>query len=137
MGKYVNSGLISNEKVIFEGNISIWSIMPKLCMGVILIPFWGIGLIVLLSAFIDYRTTELAVTNKRVIAKFGLIQRQTIEMNIAKVESIQVSQGIFGRLMNYGDIIISGAGNPQTPIPGIRGPLEFKKRYFEIQELAA
>ena len=74
------------------------------------------------------------MTNKRVIAKVGFIWRKTVEMNIPKIESLQVKQGILGRLFNYGSVIVSGAGNPQAPIPGISNPVLFKNRYFEVQE---
>ncbi|WP_033017549.1 PH domain-containing protein, partial [Pseudoalteromonas sp. BSi20652] len=94
----------------------------------------GIGLLLWVSAAITYYTTELAVTNKRVVAKFGLIRRNTIEINISKIESLQVEQGVLGRIFNFGSILVSGAGNPQAAIPGISEPLKFKNRYFEVQE---
>ena len=103
-------------------------------LGVLLIPLYGIGLILLIMAFVRYKTTELAFTNKRVIAKFGFISRQTVELYIPKVESIQVHQGILGRIFNYGSLIISGAGNPQAPIPGISDPMAFRRGFMEIQE---
>nr|WP_256445990.1 PH domain-containing protein [Hahella sp. HN01] len=87
-----------------------------------------------LSAAISYLTTELVITNKRIIAKFGFIRRNTIEMAVIKVESIQVHQSILGRLLNYGSIIVSGAGNPKAPIPGVSKPLLFRKAFFEMQE---
>ncbi len=99
-------------------------------------PWWigGIGLLFGVSATITYYTTELAITNKRVIAKFGFIRRNTVEINISKIESIQIDQGIRGRIFNFGSIIVSGAGNPVAPIPGISSPLEFRKMFFKVQE---
>lgn len=103
-------------------------------LGLLLLPLYGIGLILWASAAITYFTTELAITNKRVIAKFGLIRRDTIEMNISKVESIQVDQGILGRIFNFGSILVAGAGDPKAPIPGISEPLKFRRTFFEVQE---
>ncbi|MCU7927790.1 MAG: PH domain-containing protein [Candidatus Thiodiazotropha sp. (ex Dulcina madagascariensis)] len=134
MGKYVKTNLITDEKIQYEGKTSFWSLLPKLLLGLILLPLYGIGLVFLASAAIAYYTTELAITNKRVIAKFGLIRRNTIEMNISKVESIQVDQGILGRLFNFGSVLVSGAGDPKAPIPGISKPLRFRKMFFEVQE---
>lgn len=74
------------------------------------------------------------MTNKRVIAKFGFISRQTIELNIGKVESIQVSQGILGRVFNFGSLVFAGAGNPQAPIPGISDPMTFRRVFMETQD---
>ncbi len=63
---------------------------------------------------VDYRSTELAVTNKRIITKSGLIQRNTTEMFLEKVESIQVDQGILGRIFDFGSITISGTGGDKS-----------------------
>jgi uncharacterized membrane protein YdbT with pleckstrin-like domain len=134
MGSYVESNLIKDEKVQYEGKTSIWSLLPKILLGLILLPFYGVGLLFWASAAITYFTTELAITNKRVIAKFGLIRRNTVEMNISKVESIQVDQGILGRIFNFGSVLVSGAGDPKAPIPGISHPLQFRKMFFEVQE---
>lgn len=134
MGSYVNGTLIKGEQVVHEGRISIWSLLPLIILGLITIFAYGIGLIFWGIAVIRYLTTELAVTNKRVIAKFGLIGRNTIEMNLAKVESIQVKQSILGRIFNYGSLVISGAGNPQTPVPGIASPMDFRRMAMEAQD---
>lgn len=131
MGKYVESSLIKNEKVQYEGQVSAWSLMPLIIIGLLILP---LGLILWAVAAIKYFTTELAITDKRVIAKFGLIKRETIEINIVKIESIQVDQSILGRMFNYGSIVVSGAGNPMAPIPSISNPLIFKKTFFEVQE---
>lgn len=134
MGTYVDSNLISGEVVKYEAKTSIWSLFPKILLGIVLLPFLGLGLFFLIPAAITYYTTELAITNKRVIAKFGLIRRDTVEMNISKVESIQVEQSIFGRLFSFGSIVVAGAGDPKAPIFGISDPLAFRNRFFEVQE---
>lgn len=134
MASYVESVLTSGERVVFSGRISVWALAPLLVVGFFLIPIFGLGLILWASAAIKYLTTELAITNKRVIAKFGFISRSTVELNIGKVESIQVNQGVLGRIFDFGSIVISGAGNPQAPIPGISSPLQFRKAFIEAQE---
>jgi uncharacterized membrane protein YdbT with pleckstrin-like domain len=133
MASYIDKALIKDERILYRGNISLWSLSFLLFLGVILLPV-GIGLIFLLVAYIRYKTTELAITNKRVIAKFGFISRRTVEININKVESIQVEQGIAGRIFDYGSLIISGAGDPQAPIPGISDPMRFRKAFIEAQD---
>jgi uncharacterized membrane protein YdbT with pleckstrin-like domain len=103
-------------------------------LGLLFIGFYGLGLLFWIAAAIRYYTTELAITNKRVIAKFGLISRSTVEINLQKIESIQVNQGILGRILNYGSIVVSGAGNPQAPVPGISSPLQFRRAFIDTQE---
>lgn len=134
MASYIENALIKDEKIIYTGNVSLWSLAPLIILGFLLLAVFGVGLVCWLVAFIRYKTTELAFTNKRVIAKFGFISRHTVELNIAKVESIQVSQSILGRIFNYGTLIVSGAGNPQAPIPGISNPIGFRRAFMESQD---
>lgn len=136
MASYVEQVLTRDERVVHIGRISLWSLSLLLVGGLLLLPLFGIGLLLWGAAYIKYKTTELAITNKRVIAKFGFISRRTIEININKVESIQVDQGILGRIFNYGTLVVSGAGNPQAPIPGISDPIQFRKAFVEAQESA-
>ena len=71
-------------------------------------------------------TTELAVTNRRVIYKRGFISRHTIEMNMDKVESVDVDQTILGRMMGYGNIVVRGTGSGLEPMRDIADPLTFR-----------
>ncbi len=71
-------------------------------------------------------TTEIAVTNRRVIYKQGFIRRDTNEMNLDKVESVQVKQSVLGRLLDYGDVTIIGTGEGETELHMIAGPLELR-----------
>ncbi len=71
-------------------------------------------------------TTEVAVTNKRIIYKRGFISRYTIEMNLDKVESVDVDQSILGRILGYGDILIRGVGASLEPLRNIESPIEFR-----------
>ncbi len=134
MGSYVESVISSGENVIYQARVSFWSMLPYFVVGLLLLPLYGLGLLFWLAAVIRYKCTELAITNKKIIAKFGFIHRATIELLLPKVESIQVKQSLFGRILNYGSIIVSGAGNPQAPVPGISDPIQFRRKFMEIQE---
>lgn len=134
MTSYIESTLSRDENIVYRANISLWSLAPLIIVGIILLPAYLIGAIPLIWVLIYYKSTEIALTNKRVIAKFGFISRNTIEINLVKIESIQVHQGIFGRIFNYGTLIISGAGTPKAQIPNISRPLEFRKEFNQIIE---
>ena len=118
------------------GQVSWWSVLPLFTLSIPLLFLMGLGLVLWVVAYLRYKTTELAFTNKRVIAKFGFISRQTIELNVHKVESVQVMQGMLGRLFNYGTLVISGAGAPQAPNPGISEPMAFRRAFMESQDQA-
>ena len=134
MTSYVEGALVKDETIVHVGHISLWSLTHLFVLGIVLLPVFGLGLIFLVMAYIKYKTTELAITSKRVIAKFGFISRRTVELNINRVESIQVDQGILGRIFNYGTLVISGAGDPQAPIPGISDPMAFRRAFIEAQD---
>lgn len=85
-----------------------------------------VALIAALSALIRRATTELAVTDRRVIFKTGIFQRHTMEMNRSKVETVGVDQSILGRILGYGTIIVRGTGGSFEPIPFIGDPLTFR-----------
>ena len=71
-------------------------------------------------------TTELAVTNRRIILKRGLIRRHTIEMSRAQVESVDVEQSMLGRLLDFGDVTVRGTGATPEPFRRIAAPLRFR-----------
>jgi uncharacterized membrane protein YdbT with pleckstrin-like domain len=96
-----------------------------------------VSLGVLLVPFISRKSTELVVTDKRVIAKFGLISTRSIEIRLDKVESVRVQQGLVGRIFNYGDIMITGTGTSFDPIPRIAGPLAFRNALNDAMERRA
>lgn len=132
MGKYVDNNLIKGEIVKYEANLSLWALSGPIVIGFLLLPIFGLGLLIWLAAYLRYISTELAITNKRVIAKFGVVSRRTIELNLSKIEGISVDQSIFGRLLNYGSLLIGGTGGSKEPIPGIADPLAFRRHFTEV-----
>jgi uncharacterized membrane protein YdbT with pleckstrin-like domain len=79
-----------------------------------------------LSALVRRSTTELAVTDRRVIYKTGIFQRHSMEMNLSKVETVGVNQSILGRLLGYGTVIVRGTGGSFEPVAFIGDPLTFR-----------
>ena len=85
-----------------------------------------IGLYKLLQAWVARTTTELVVTDRRVVYKRGLIRRFTAEMNMEKVESVAVEQSILGRIFNYGTVTVRGTGGGMDALANIDDPLTFR-----------
>jgi uncharacterized membrane protein YdbT with pleckstrin-like domain len=135
MTSYINQILIDGEQVIYQARLSMWSQFVVILAGIVLLPAFGVGILLLLWAWLICRTTELAITNKRIISKSGIIQRTTMELRLDKIESIKVDQGIMGRMLNFGSITISGTGGDKTPIESIADPLEFQKRFMSAVDI--
>ena len=126
---YVDGTLIDGETVLHRGQVSWWPLMPWIVLGV-LTTIVAVGIGILAWVYVKRRTTELAITNKRVIAKKGFIQRDTIEMFLSKVESVHVDQSVMGRVLDYGTVIMSGTGMVNSRFENISAPLEFRKRFM-------
>jgi uncharacterized membrane protein YdbT with pleckstrin-like domain len=88
--------------------------------------FLALAVLATIPAFIRRHSSEFAVTNKRVVVKVGLVRRHSTEILLRQVEGITVDQGLFGRLLNYGTIVIEGTGSDRTPYKGIGAPLKFR-----------
>ena len=85
-----------------------------------------VGVYLLATAWFERWTTEIAITTRRVILKRGFIRRDTAEMNMDKVESVDVNQSLFGRMLNYGDVTVRGTGAGLETLRLIDAPLEFR-----------
>ncbi len=98
----------------------------KLMLQVVAAAFGLLALVSALSALIRRATTELAVTDRRVIFKTGILKRHTMEMNRSKVETVGVDQSILGRILGFGTVTVRGTGGSFEPIPFIGEPLIFR-----------
>lgn len=99
-----------------------FSLILEVVGGLLLI----IGLIALLSAWVRRVTTEIVVTDRRILFKEGFLRRRTMEMNMSKVETVDVVQSIPGRILNYGTILIRGTGSSYEPLTLIGDPLTLR-----------
>jgi uncharacterized membrane protein YdbT with pleckstrin-like domain len=151
MSSYVESVLAPGERIVHRAAISHWNfalsyLTGALCLigaaaavyvdwqrgPLIAAVLTVIGVVVIMVAVIRRGTSELVLTDRRIIAKRGFIARATVEMTLAKVESLHVNQGLFGRMLNYGDVTVVGTGSSLEPLRGICGPLELRRKLGEI-----
>ena len=85
-----------------------------------------VGLFILGRAWFERWTTEIAITTRRIILKRGFIRRDTAEMHMDKVESVDVNQSFFGRVLDYGDVTVRGTGAGLETLRLIDAPLAFR-----------
>lgn len=86
----------------------------------------ALGIILVGLAWLRRSTTEVAVSNRRIIYKRGIFSRHTIEMNLAKVESVDVDQSVLGRILGYGTIRVRGTGSGIEALRRIDTPIKFR-----------
>ena len=85
-----------------------------------------VAVVLLAQEWFQWWITEIAVTDRRVIYKKGLVRLQTNEMNMDKVESVQIDQSILGRMLDYGNVRILGTGEGLETLRTIADPLQLR-----------
>jgi len=121
MGSYVNNHLIKDESVVFETKLH-WVIFFTLKSLFTLT----------IAAWIERALSEFVITNRRIIIKRGFIARNSFEMNLSKIESVNVDQSVMGRILNYGSITIIGTGGTRETFHNIAKPLLFRRSFQEL-----
>jgi len=150
---YVESQLLPGEQVRYRAHLHRIAFLPAYALAgltillailalavselwFVVIPLAVVTLGLMLVAFITYRSSEFAVTDRRVIIKVGWIKRRTLETMLGKVEAVGVEQGLLGRMLNFGTITVTGTGGTQEQFQRIAAPLEFRK-HVQAEALAS
>ena len=143
---YIQKDLIPGEKLVYETGLH-WSVLFWPVVFAVLIAgvgvasfFWRRDLMIVGIAFLPMaaiilivgvlrrNSTEMAVTNRRVIIKTGLASRRSLEIMLAKVESIGVDEPAMGRILGFGTLTIHGTGGTPEPFSRIAHPAEFRRQ---------
>ncbi len=140
-GRFVESSLISGEGVIQTAKVSWMSQLRYfifavffLILGAYFLPWIIVAFLLVLSMVVNVTSTELAVTNKKVIGKIGFIRRTSVDIPVRKLESINIDQGIIGRVFGYGTIELIGIGGNYFVIPWIKNPMKFRRTVMSAMD---
>ena len=155
---YVESHLAAGETVIYQTRLHWIVMLGHIVLGCLLLGLPGVfllyyaasqagiesktlhimegggvvllvcGVVAILMGMVRRNATEMALTNRRVVIKTGLVSRKTIEMLLNKVESIEVSETVLGRMLGYGTIVVIGTGGTPEPFHRVAHPLEFRSK---------
>ena len=87
---------------------------------------FALGLVSFAQMMVIKATTEIAITNTRLVYKRGLIARSVGEISIDRIEGVNVLQTVLGRLFNYGRLAIRGMGIGEVTLPPIAEPIDFR-----------
>ncbi|HZT02249.1 MAG TPA: PH domain-containing protein [Steroidobacteraceae bacterium] len=161
--RYIEASLVSGETVIYQTRLH-WIVMLRhLLLGLLLLAGAGAllnhllhqprsdhasehlmeggaaallvcAIAAILAGVIRRNATEIAVTTRRVVVKQGLVSRKTIEMLLNKIETIEVSEPMVGRMLGYGSITIVGTGGTSEPFHKIAHPLQFRNEVLQQLE---
>lgn len=150
--KYIDRVLGPNEEVVYETGLH-WIVLAAPLIALLISGFAAsemnpnnlgkaplaalvffvmglFGLISLVRALIDWTTTEIAVTSRRIVFKRGLIGRDTIEINFNRIEGLDVKQTVLGRILNFGTVVVRGTGIGTQPMRDVSAPIKLRNAAF-------
>jgi uncharacterized membrane protein YdbT with pleckstrin-like domain len=133
---YINESLSSGEEIssLFAQH---WIVRIPMVLWLLLSPFFGLTLPLAIYEYLRVRFTELGLTNKRVICKTGIISRQSEEMKLTSIETVEIDQGVFGRILGYGNIHVSGRGISDVVLRSVKDPMAVKRAIESISNPAS
>lgn len=85
-----------------------------------------VAALMFIAHWVRRESTEIVVTDRRVIFKRGLFSHYTVEMNVAKIETVDVRQSVWGRLLDYGTVVVRGTGAGIEPLRGVDHPVALR-----------
>jgi uncharacterized membrane protein YdbT with pleckstrin-like domain len=134
MPTFIESIVASDEYVYTVGRLSQWPIMWLYILGLLLVPVFGLGLLLWLVAYLKATTTEFAVTDRRVVLKQGWIERNVTELSLLRIESVMVYQSPIGRVLNFGDVSVIGTGHTVAMLKGVASPVALSQQLAKALE---
>jgi uncharacterized membrane protein YdbT with pleckstrin-like domain len=124
---YVEQTIAPDERVVYKAKFhwlyTVYAVAWLVLCGWIL----GLGVLVFVIMMVNKWTTEIVITNKRLLYKRGWIARKVDEVSIDRVEGCNVEQSFLGRILGYGKLLVRGVGIGEIKLPTIDEPIGFRR----------
>ncbi|MEL7625389.1 MAG: PH domain-containing protein [Anaerolineaceae bacterium] len=137
---YIEKRLANDETIIYRAKTS-WKVLIWPMVLLILINWLAskvhplflfftiiLSVVLIIQVILIIITTEFALTNRRIIAKRGVILQHSLEILLKQVESIAVSQPLVGRIFGFGTVTVNGSGGTQEFFKSIDNPMELRRQ---------
>ncbi len=111
--------------VMFLGALYVGSEFTQLNKVALL--FAGVGFIWILMTWATYHFSSLTIKKNQVILRTGMLVRQTIDIPLNKIESIDIRQTIPGSIFHYGTLMITGTGGTRHLMNFLSKPLTCRR----------
>ncbi len=129
---YIEDSLSDGEQIVGLFKLHWFARIPMVFWMVLGVPTLGLTWILALYEFLRLRCIEQGVTNKRVIFKRGIISRQTEEMKLSSIETVEMEQSVSGRLFGFGTVKLTGRGSSDFRFRNIDDPLAVKRQIESV-----
>jgi len=124
--RYIDESLAPGEEILHRGEwpkvfwVGAWAAL--IFLGIILV-----GVFIFLRSLIIMKTTDFAVTNRRVILKRGWLNRRTQELAVESIEGVILEQTLIARMFGYGHVVVTGTGDAVIRFPAMSHPVAFRR----------
>ena len=150
---YIEQSLSSNERLVYRAHFhwlyrfAAWGLLLASAIAALILlsqeyPLWmgaaliGCGLALFLAIMVPIWAQQIAVTNQRLIHRRGLVRRSTEELQLSAVEQVRLEQGLLGRLLGFGRIVVSGTGIEDVRLPALAEPVRLRRKLQEAMSSA-
>ena len=118
--------------VLIVGVTAATTVNPLAAIGFVLLL---VPLIGMLRDILIWRNREYIVTNRRVIQISGVFSKDVVDSSLEKVNDVKMSQSMFGRMFDYGDVEILTASEMGINLfQRIGDPVKFKTAMLNAKE---
>ena len=122
---YLDESLAPGETIVARFQLH-WTAKGRLILGIVLIPL-VIGIFIVIYEALRLRAIELAVTTQRVVFKRGVVGRETEEIRLTAIETIDLHQTTWGRILGFGDVRVTGRGESALVFSRVADPVSVKR----------
>lgn len=130
---YIQESLSNGEEVRALFKLHWFSRVPMVIWIILAIPTVGITLLLAIWEWLKLRSIEQGVTNKRVILKKGIISRKSEEMKVSSIETVEIVQGVIGRVFGFGTVKVTGRGISDLVFKNVDDPMDVKRKIESIE----
>lgn len=125
---YIDESLSAGEEISTLFHLHWVTRIPLVLWILLGLLTFGITWLIAIYEFLRLRHVEQGVTNKRVIFKTGIISRKSEEMKLASIETVEIDQGILGRMLGYGNVKVTGRGTSDVLFRSVADPMAVKRQ---------
>ena len=122
---YLDESLGPGETIVARFHLH-WTAKGRLILGIVLIPL-VVGIFLTIYEWLRLRAIELGVTSHRVVSKTGIVGRETEEVRLSAIETVDLHQTTWGRILGYGDVRVTGRGESSLVFSRVSDPVSVKR----------
>lgn len=153
MGSYLERHLIPGESVVYRGRPHPIALLPSVALAALaaalaagalayaparqLLAVAPLFALAALPGYLRHRAMEIVVTNRRLCVRSGFYRVETLETVLNKVGTIAVVQTPWGRLLDYGTLVIKGMGASSEAVRAVAAPFLLRGKIHEAIALPA